>query len=284
VQKGEVLQLELRNDSMMHHPMHLHGHYFRLLMEDGADPRYAPLKHTVDVPPMSHRLIEFYANEEKDWVFHCHLLYHMHAGMMKVLSYDGQEPNHQPSLNLAEENPFYFLLDGNVQSQMSMGRASLMDSRNDYMVMWETGWGHDAMGPEEVHDGGPRHRHDMPKVEYEVDLTYQRYINPRWMVFGGYRLTNMMDQENSFLLGVMHRFPYMVDGTLSLENTGDARFSLMKSFQLTDRFSVFSRAEYDTSEGFMWMAGANFTLTKKLGLMASYDSDYGLGGGISFRF
>ncbi len=284
VKRGEILQLDLRNDSMMHHPMHLHGHFFRLLMEDAVDPRYAPLKHTVDVPPMSHRLIEFYANEEKDWVFHCHLLYHMHAGMMKVISYDGQEPNHEPKLNLAEENPFYFLLDGNLQTHMSMGRASLMDARNDFMAMWDVGWGHDTEGMMESHAGEPHHQHEMPDVSYEIDLTYQRYLNPRWMVYGGYRLTNMMDQENSFLVGVMHHFPYMVEANLSVESTGDVRLGLMKSFQLTDRFSIFGRVEYDTAEDFMWQAGANYTLTKNFGLITSYDSDHGFGGGLSFRF
>jgi FtsP/CotA-like multicopper oxidase with cupredoxin domain len=47
----------------------------------------APLKHTVDVPPMSRRIIEFYADEDRDWLFHCHLLYHMMAGMARVFSY-----------------------------------------------------------------------------------------------------------------------------------------------------------------------------------------------------
>jgi FtsP/CotA-like multicopper oxidase with cupredoxin domain len=50
IKKGEIIELELVNDSMMHHPIHLHGHFFRLLMGNGAR---SPLKHTVDVPPMS---------------------------------------------------------------------------------------------------------------------------------------------------------------------------------------------------------------------------------------
>ena len=285
VKRGEVLQMEFRNDSMMHHPMHLHGHFFRLLMEDGPDAKFAPLKHTVDVPPMSRRLIEFYANEQKDWAFHCHLLYHMHAGMMKVLSYDDQGPEHRPALDLKSENPFYFMLDGSVQSQMSMGMAKLMDARNDYAVMWKAGWGHDSGGMTESHEGGPLHSHDdMPEVEYEIDLMYQRYLNPRWMAFAGFRFTNMMDQENSVIAGVMHRFPWMIDGTLTVESSGDLRIGLAKTFQLTSRLSVFGRGEYDTAEQFMWMAGAGYTLTKQLGLIASWDSDYGFGAGLSFRF
>lgn len=281
VKHGEVLQMELRNDSMMHHPMHLHGHFFRLLMEDGPDPKYAPLKHTVDVPPMSTRVIEFYANEEKDWAFHCHLLYHMHAGMMKILSYDEQGSEHQPSLDLANEDPFYFLVDGNVQSQMSMGFARFMNARNDFGVMWKAGWENIGMeaGDSTMHMSQP------PDVEYEVDLMWMRYINPRWMTLAGYRLTNIVhDEEDTAFVGFTHRLPYMVDFTGTVESNGDLRFGLAKSFQLTSRFSIFGRVEYDTAQDWIWMTGANFTLTQNLGLMTSYDSDYGFGGGLSFKF
>ena len=285
VKKGEVLQMEIRNDSMMHHPMHLHGHFFRLLMEDGPNPKFAPLKHTVDVPPMSKRVIEFYANEEKDWAFHCHLLYHMHAGMMKVLSYDDQGPDHKPSLDLKNENPFYFLLDGNVQSQMTMGFARFMNARDDFGIMWKAGWGHEE-GMMESHDGGPPHSHeDMPDVEYEVDLMWMRYINPRWMTVAGYRLTNMMgDEEDTAFAGFTHRLPYMIDFTGTVESNGGLRFGLAKTLQITDRLSTFARVEYDTAQDWMWMAGANYTLTKKLAFITSYDSDYGFGAGLSFRF
>ena len=286
VHRGEILQIELRNDSMMHHPMHLHGHFFRLLMENGPDPKYAPLKHTVDVPPMSHRLIEFLANDEKDWVFHCHLLYHMHAGMMKVLSYDDQGPDHRPALDLKSENPFHFMLDGNLQSHLSMGYARLMDSRNDFGVMWKAGWGHDSAAMLESHDGGPLHSHaHMPDIEYEVDLLAMRYLNPRWMVMAGYRFTNMMDDnENTAFAGFTWRLPYMVDLTGTIESNGDLRVSLAKTFQLTSRLSVFGRVEYDTAQDWMGMAGGNYTLTRDLGIIASWDSDYGFGAGLSFRF
>ncbi|MCH2112084.1 MAG: multicopper oxidase domain-containing protein, partial [Planctomycetes bacterium] len=90
VKENEVLRIKLINDTMMHHPIHLHGHFFRLLNGHGD---HAPLKHTVDVPPMGTRVIERIANEEKgDWFFHCHMLYHMDAGMARVFSYLDQEP------------------------------------------------------------------------------------------------------------------------------------------------------------------------------------------------
>ena len=82
ITRGEILRMEFINDTMMHHPMHLHGHFFRVI--DGDDDAHAPLKHTIDVPPMGRRTIEFLADYQGDWLFHCHLLYHMHAGMSRV--------------------------------------------------------------------------------------------------------------------------------------------------------------------------------------------------------
>ena len=72
--------------------------------------------------------------------------------------------------------------------------------------------------------------------------------------------------------------------TATVESNGDLRASLAKNLQLTDRLSTFARVEYDTAQEWMWMAGANFTLAKNFGLVTSYDSDYGFGAGLSFRF
>ncbi|MBI3234815.1 MAG: multicopper oxidase domain-containing protein, partial [Bacteroidetes bacterium] len=69
IKKGENIRLIIYNGSMMRHPMHLHGHDFRLL--NGQD-EYAPLKNIVDIMPMETDTLEFYANTEGDWFFHCH--------------------------------------------------------------------------------------------------------------------------------------------------------------------------------------------------------------------
>ncbi|MGB5821141.1 MAG: multicopper oxidase domain-containing protein, partial [Saonia sp.] len=81
IKGGEVTRITLNNLTMMHHPMHLHGHYFRVINENGER---SPLKHTVNVPPMQKVIIEFYNEEYGDWFFHCHVLYHMMGGMARV--------------------------------------------------------------------------------------------------------------------------------------------------------------------------------------------------------
>ena len=81
--EGERVRINLINDSMMGHPIHIHGHFFELVTGHG-DP--APRKHTVIVQPGGKVTWDFTADAVGDWAFHCHLLYHMHAGMMRVVS------------------------------------------------------------------------------------------------------------------------------------------------------------------------------------------------------
>jgi FtsP/CotA-like multicopper oxidase with cupredoxin domain len=77
---GERVRITLVNDTMMTHPIHLHGHFFELVH---APVGYLPRKHTVNVLPGGKVSYDVTA-EEGDWAFHCHMLYHMHGGMFQV--------------------------------------------------------------------------------------------------------------------------------------------------------------------------------------------------------
>ncbi|WP_267382067.1 MULTISPECIES: copper resistance system multicopper oxidase [unclassified Sphingomonas] len=81
--EGERVRINLINDSMMGHPIHIHGHFFELVTGHGD---HAPRKHTVIVQPGGKVTWDFTADAVGDWAFHCHLLYHMHAGMMRTVS------------------------------------------------------------------------------------------------------------------------------------------------------------------------------------------------------
>jgi CopA family copper-resistance protein len=80
---GERVRITLINDTMMPHPIHIHGHFFELVTGHGAS---APRKHTVNVPPGGKVGFDLTANAPGDWAFHCHNLYHMTAGMMRVVT------------------------------------------------------------------------------------------------------------------------------------------------------------------------------------------------------
>jgi CopA family copper-resistance protein len=81
--RNERVRMRLVNDTMMTHPMHLHGHFFEIVNGHGAS---QPLKHTVRVLPGGFVDLDLTADAPGDWAFHCHLLYHMHAGMMRVVT------------------------------------------------------------------------------------------------------------------------------------------------------------------------------------------------------
>lgn len=78
---GERVRLNFTNETMMAHPMHLHGMFVQL--ENGQPAAKLPNKHTVIVPPGGSYSVLVTADEIGEWAFHCHLLYHMASGMMR---------------------------------------------------------------------------------------------------------------------------------------------------------------------------------------------------------
>ena len=80
---GERMRIVLVNDTMMSHPIHLHGMWSDLEAEDGS---FHLRKHTIDMPPGTRRSYRVRADALGRWAYHCHLLYHMEAGMMRVVS------------------------------------------------------------------------------------------------------------------------------------------------------------------------------------------------------
>lgn len=88
IQYGDRVRIRLTNSTMMFHPMHLHGHFFRLLRQPGMwDDPLAPLKDTVGVGPKQKIDLEFIADNPGSWFFHCHNLYHLASGMARVVQY-----------------------------------------------------------------------------------------------------------------------------------------------------------------------------------------------------
>jgi CopA family copper-resistance protein len=263
VTQGENLRIEMINDTMMHHPIHLHGHFFRLLNGQGEN---APLKHTVDVPPMTRRIIEFEANEEKDWFFHCHLLYHMMAGMTRVVSYTEQGPDHKPNLGPHERDEWLNWGTASIQSHMTEGLITWSSPRNDIKLAWEYGWG------------------KVDETEHETDLYWKHYYNPNWQTFAGARFTNEDDAQNRGIAGARYRLPWLIMSEWGIDTEGDVRVRLDKEIQLTNHAALFGEIQYDTGSEWEGSAGLTWTLNKPLSLIGQYHSSYGLGGGIVARF
>lgn len=105
VKYGERIRLKFVNDSMMAHPMHLHGMFMQL--ENGQQAENLPNKHTVIVPPGKTVTALLTADALGEWAIHCHLLYHMSAGMMNKLIVaqvnDGAKPASQAPVQSENE-------------------------------------------------------------------------------------------------------------------------------------------------------------------------------------
>ena len=84
IRQGERVRVRMKNRTMMWHPMHLHGHFFRVV-SPGADANFLALKHTVNIAPNETLDFEFLADNPGKWNFHCHNLYH--HGMGRVFVY-----------------------------------------------------------------------------------------------------------------------------------------------------------------------------------------------------
>lgn len=84
LQPAKRYRIVFTNTSMMHHPMHIHGHWFIMRKGNGA---YDPLLHTIDVAPGATITADLDTDASGQWFFHCHMLYHMMSGMARVFQY-----------------------------------------------------------------------------------------------------------------------------------------------------------------------------------------------------
>jgi FtsP/CotA-like multicopper oxidase with cupredoxin domain len=83
--RGRTAVIAMSNETMWWHPMHLHGHAFRVISRNGAPTRYREWQDTVLVPPRERAEIAFVADNPGDWMFHCHVLEHQMSGMMGIV-------------------------------------------------------------------------------------------------------------------------------------------------------------------------------------------------------
>jgi FtsP/CotA-like multicopper oxidase with cupredoxin domain len=83
--RGETYILAIDNQTAWYHPIHLHGHSFRVITRNGMATQYREWRDTVLIPPRERAEIAFVADNPGDWMFHCHILDHQDAGMMSVI-------------------------------------------------------------------------------------------------------------------------------------------------------------------------------------------------------
>ncbi|MBL7872148.1 MAG: multicopper oxidase domain-containing protein [Cyclobacteriaceae bacterium] len=284
IEKGSVTRITLNNLTMMHHPMHLHGHFFRVLNKNGD---YSPLKHTVNVPPMQQVTIEFEGTEYGDWFFHCHVLYHMMGGMARVFSYDTpRDPrmkNVPVSKLIHETNRYYTWALADVASHMTSFNAVSSNIRNQFNVNVEYGW----------------------NKNIEAEVSYERYLYDYLRVFVGVNTENDRRDDldlisTTAIAGIRFFTPYMFNLDVRVDNQLRPEIRISRSIMIFPRTSIFGNYEYQMDFGAVndlskegnsnfigeatWSAGIEYFLNRNFSLMGSYDNRFGAGGGLSVRF
>ena len=287
IKKGENIRMVIYNNSMMRHPMHLHGHDFRVLNGQGD---YAPLKNIIDIMPMETDTLEFNANVEGDWFFHCHILYHMMSGMGRVFTYKNQAPNPlipNPKLAqrqlFADDRRFHFMISNDFATNGNDGELMFQSTRWSIGTEWRLGY-HNFHGYEtETHIGRyiGKMQWFMPFVGFDWrnrKLDADEKLNGEKNLFGQ---INTKDSRRQFSLGFESTLPMLVKFQAEVYHDGNVRLQLMREDiplgkRLRGGFMVNSDKEY--------MADLRYILTRNVSIRTHYDSDMGFGVGVSAMY
>jgi CopA family copper-resistance protein len=280
IKKGENVRIILTNNSMMRHPMHLHGHDFRVLNGQGE---YAPLKNVIDIMPMETDTLEFAATESGDWFFHCHILYHMMAGMGKVFTYENSPanpklPDKKMTNKMFKKDNRMFLPMASIGLESNGSDAAFKVAGNRYELqgLWHLGL--------------------KPEHGYEAELNFGRYIGKMQWLFPyvgldyHYKKVGNEIEKNYFgqisdknnrqtvVAGVQYMLPMLLIADARIDAKGKFRFQLGRedvpvSSRLRFNFMVNTDKEY--------AAGFKYILRKWFALSTHYDSDMGWGAGVT---
>jgi CopA family copper-resistance protein len=268
VRADEITRFILINRTMMHHPMHLHGQFFRVINGQGD---HAPFKHTVNVAPMSTTVFEINGSETGDWFFHCHLLYHMESGMANVVHYENfTSPRDvlEARRKLFMDN-WYAWADADILTNMTEGFLTTSNTLNILKADWEVGW-------EEVED-----------TEWETTLTYERFFNRFFRAFVG---GNFEGEKEDFkkeegVAGIRYTLPLNIHYGMWIDTRGEWRFMLERELALTPRLELIGETEYDTAES-KWegKTGLAYRINRNISVLVQWHSEYGWGSGGRLEF
>ena len=284
IKKGENVRLIIHNGSMMRHPMHLHGHDFRVLNGQGD---FAPLKNIIDIMPMETDTLEFNANADGDWFFHCHILYHMMSGMGRVFSYTNQAPNPlipNPKLAqrklFADDRKFHFMAENDFATNGNDGMAMLQNTRWSIATEWRLGYSNMHGYETETHIGRylGKMQWIMPFIGFDWRYRKMEDGEVEKNLFGQ---TNTKDNRAQFSIGLEYTLPMLVKLQGEIYQDGNLRFQLMREdIPVSKRLRFSFMANTDKE----YMAGFKYIIGKNLALSIHYDSDMQLGAGFTFSY
>ncbi len=230
VREGEVIRFIFENETMMHHPMHLHGHFFRVVNANGE---FSPLKHTVDVSPHGSRTIELLADEPGEWMLHCHNLYHMKTGMARVVKYFSFTPKPEIAHIQHKDHHLHdhFFFDGKIGLATNEALVDLRLSKT-----WD------------VFEASIKTNKYDNAEHIEGDILYRRWLSTFFnLAIGGYYLASYAKDKTRGVIGFSYTLPVLIELSVFVDHKGKLRLDLAKKFQWT-RY-LFTEAEFTLAQG-----------------------------------
>lgn len=290
IRKGENIRMVLTNNTMMRHPMHLHGHYFRVLNANG---KYSPLKNVLDIMPMETDTIEFAATESGDWFFHCHILYHMMSGMGRIFSYENTPPNPQlPDLKyarrklFADDRKFYLKANVGLETNGSDGEIQYANTRWIAATEWRLG-----LDPENGYESETYVGRYLGTIQWLLPFVgFDYHYNNRTKKPGepDYEMErNLFGQESNqsnrktVIAGIRYTLPMLINAEARVDGLGKFRFQLEREdIPVTSRLRLNLMANTDKE----YMVGFRYVVGKYWSLSTHYDSDMRLGAGLTITY
>lgn len=282
IKKGENVRIIMYNNTMMRHPMHLHGHYFRVLNGQGD---YAPLKNTLDIMPMETDTIEFAPTESGDWFFHCHILYHMMSGMGRIFSYENSPPNPElpdPASSIkkvyADDRRFFAMAKVGLESNGSDGNLSFANTRWKLSTMWHLGIngtkGYESETMVGRYFGQMQWLYGYAGFDYHYKKTNEQEKN----LFG--QVSNKNNRK-TVVAGLAYTLPMLFVADARVDGNGKFRFQLgREDIPLASRLRLTLMGNTDKE----YTAGLRYIVTKYFSVSGHYDSDMGPGGGLTLTY
>lgn len=283
IKAGENIRIIITNHSMMRHPMHLHGHFFRLVNGQGE---YAPLKNVLDIMPMETDTIEFNASEQYgDWYFHCHILYHMMAGMGRIFTYENTPANPQitnPKKALrkvyADDRRFYLGAEIGLESNGSDGELSFMNTRWKFDNEWRLGINKQTGFETESHLGRYLDKNQFLLAYTGWDWRYRDAPPDETNIFGQ---ANTKNDRGVACFGLQYTFPFFILADVRIDHTGYYRLQLSRDdFPVSKRIRLWGMANSDLE----YSLGTRYIISKYLSASTHYDSDMGWGIGLTLTY
>lgn len=283
VKKGEILRITLYNNSMMRHPIHLHGFDFRLLNGHNVN---APLKNIIDIMPMETDTIEFWANSEGDWFFHCHILYHMMAGMNRVFAVDHYKnpllPNKHKAYKMLqrESNMVHLMAENDFATNGNDGELMMQNARWSLGTEWRLGYDKMMGWETETHFGRyiDKMQWFMPFIGFDWRYRKMGVHGQENNLFGQ---TNTKDNRALLSAGVNYLLPMLLRFQAEVFTNGNVRLQLMREdIPISKRF----RTGFMLNTDMEYMIDLRYIINKNVGIRTHYDSDMGFGVGISLNY